>query len=130
MKRVALLGAATTCAAALGLCGSEPLVRDAHAGPSTFSFVQVVEKEWTLTPSRPSVRAGSVSIELVNFGMDNHNLVVKSTKPGAKPVTFNQLDPRGRGERTLKLTPGRYQLWCSIAGHRAKGMHATLLVTK
>jgi plastocyanin len=102
----------------------------AQAGPGRLSFVQIVEKEWTVTPSRPSVRAGNVSIELVNFGMDNHDLVVKSTKPGAKAVTFKQLDPRGRAERTLRLTPGRYQLWCSIAGHRANGMHATFVVTR
>jgi hypothetical protein len=102
----------------------------AGAGTDAFSFVQVVEKEWTLTLSRPSVRAGSVSLELVNFGMDNHDLVVKGTKAGAKPLTFKQLDPRGRTERTLRLTPGRYALWCSIAGHKAKGMHATLIVTK
>ena len=48
----------------------------ASAGTDGLSFVQVVEKEWTLTLSRPSVRAGSVSLELVNFGMDIHDLVV------------------------------------------------------
>jgi uncharacterized cupredoxin-like copper-binding protein len=102
----------------------------AGAGTDAFSFVQVTEKEFTLTLSRTSVRAGSVSLELVNFGMDTHDLVVKSAKANAKPVTFKQLDPRGRAERTLRLTPGRYSLWCSISGHRAKGMHATLLVKK
>ena len=102
----------------------------AGAGTDGFSFAQVVEKEFTLTLSRTSVRAGSVSLELVNFGMDTHDLVVKGTKVGAKPVKFKQLDPRGRAERTLRLTPGRYLLWCSLPGHKAKGMHATLLVTK
>jgi uncharacterized cupredoxin-like copper-binding protein len=102
----------------------------ASAGTDRLSFVQVVEKEFTLTLSRPSVRAGSVSLELVNFGMDNHDLVVKGVKAGSKPVKFKLLDPRGRAERTLKLTPGRYALWCSVSGHKAKGMHATLLVKK
>ncbi len=102
----------------------------ASAGTEGLSFVQVVEKEWMLTLSRPSVRAGSVSLELVNFGMDTHDLVVKGTRVGAKPVRFKQLDPRGRTERMLRLTPGRYSLWCSIPGHKAKGMHATLIVKK
>jgi len=102
----------------------------ASAGTEGLSFVQVVEKEWMLTLSRPSVRAGSVSLELVNFGMDTHDLVVKGTMAGAKPVRFKQLDPRGRTERMLRLTPGRYSLWCSIPGHKAKGMHATLIVKK
>lgn len=100
----------------------------ATAGNEGESFVQVVEKEYTLTLSRQSVPAGSVSLELVNFGMDTHDLVVQSSKPGVKPIRFKQLSPRQRADRTLKLKPGRYLLWCSIAGHRQKGMHATFLV--
>ena len=30
----------------------------------------------------------------------------------------------------LKLIPGRYRLWCSLADHRARGMVATLVVKK
>ena len=102
----------------------------ASGGQDAFSFVQVTEKEFTLTLSRQSVRAGSVSVEVVNFGMDNHDLVIKGTKVGSKPIRFKQLDPRGRAERTLRLTPGRYALWCSLSDHRARGMRATLVVTK
>ncbi|MCY7303958.1 MAG: hypothetical protein LH654_13190, partial [Thermoleophilia bacterium] len=94
----------------------------ASGGSDAFSFVQVTEKEFTLTLSRQSVRAGSVSVEVVNFGMDNHDLVVKGTKVGSKPIRFKQLDPRGRTERTLRLTPGRYALWCSLGDHKARGM--------
>lgn len=120
MKRALLLAVVVSGIAAL----------PANAGTDGLSFVQVVEKEWTLTPSRPSVRAGSVSLELVNFGMDNHDLVIKKVKAGSKPVKFKLLDPRARAERTLKLTPGKYALWCSVQGHKAKGMHATLVVKK
>ena len=102
----------------------------AGGGTDAFSFVQVTEKEFTLTLSRQSVRAGSVSVELVNFGMDNHDLVVKGTRIGSKAIHFTQLDPRGRTERTLRLTPGRYALWCSLSDHRARGMRATLVVRK
>ncbi len=102
----------------------------ASGGSDAFSFVQVTEKEFTLTLSRQSVRAGSVSVEVVNFGMDNHDLVVKGTKVGSKPIRFKQLDPRGQTERTLRLTPGRYMLWCSLGDHKARGMKATLVVRK
>jgi uncharacterized cupredoxin-like copper-binding protein len=123
MKRLAL-----TLVVAVAAAGIAAL--PAGAGSNTFSFIQVVEKEFTLTPSRSSVRAGSVSLELVNFGMDTHDLIVQSTKVGSKPLRFKQLDPKGRTERTLRLTPGRYTLWCSISGHKAKGMRTTLLVKK
>jgi len=121
MKRVALL-LATVVAGIAAL--------PASAGTNGLSFVQVVEKEWTLTLSRPSVRAGSVSLELVNFGMDNHDLVIKGMKAGSKPIKFKQLSPSGRTDRTLHLVPGRYALWCSVPGHKAKGMHATFVVKK
>jgi len=92
------------------------------------SFVQVVQKEFTLTLSRPAVQRGTVSVELVNFGMDAHDLIVLKKAPGAKPIAFKRLGPKGRADRTLKLTPGRYSLWCSIADHRSRGMRATLVV--
>jgi plastocyanin len=122
MRRLALIVAAAAVAGLVAL--------PAGAAPDGLSFVQVVEKEFTLTLSRPSVRTGSVSVELVNFGMDNHDLVIKSVKAGSKPIRFKQLAPRGRTERTLRVTPGRYSLWCSVSNHRARGMRATLVVTK
>ena len=102
----------------------------ASGGPNAFSFVQVTEKEFTLTLSRQSVKAGSVSLEVVNFGMDTHDLMVKGTKPGSKTLRFKQLDPRGQTERTLRLTPGRYALWCSLGDHKARGMKTTLVVRR
>ncbi len=69
-----------------------------------------------------------MTIEAVNFGTDAHDLVVQSKAKGSKPVKFKQMDPRGRTERTLRLPAGRYALWCSLPGHKAKGMKATLTV--
>jgi plastocyanin len=100
----------------------------AEAGTRGISFVQVVQKEFSLTLSRTSVRPGTVSVELVNFGMDGHDLVVLKHAPGAKPIRFTRIDPKTRVDRTLRLTTGRYALWCSIADHRARGMRATLVV--
>ena len=97
MRRLALIVAAAAIAGLVAL--------PAGAAPERLSFVQVVEKEFTLTLSRQSVRTGSVSVELVNFGMDNHDLVIKSVKAGSKPIRFKQLAPRGRAERTLRVLP-------------------------
>jgi len=122
MRRLAFVVAAAAIAGLAAL--------PAGARPERLSFVQVTEKEFTLTLSRQSVRTGSVSVELVNFGMDNHDLVIKSVKAGSTPIRFKQLAPRGRAERTIKVTPGRYALWCSVSNHRARGMRATLVVTR
>ena len=41
---------------------------------------------------------------------------------------FEPVTPGGFRERTLRLVPGRYRLWCTIADHRARGMQAALRV--
>jgi uncharacterized cupredoxin-like copper-binding protein len=120
MKRVLL----PALVLALLVAGAAP----ASAGTDAVSFVQVVEKEWSLVMSRTSVKSGRVTIEAVNFGTDSHDLVVQSKAKGSKPVRFKQMDPRGHTERTLRLPAGRYALWCSLPGHKAKGMRATLTV--
>jgi plastocyanin len=91
--------------------------------------VQVVEKEFSITLSRLHVRSGNVIVQLVNFGMDDHDLVVQGNAKGSKTYRFPVLDPGARSTKTLKLADGKYTLYCSIPGHRALGMVATLAVT-
>jgi len=33
-------------------------------------------------------------------------------------------------DRTVKLLPGRYRLYCGVANHRTLGMQATLVVRR
>jgi uncharacterized cupredoxin-like copper-binding protein len=98
------------------------------AGAGGPAYVQVVEKEWTLQLSRLRVPAGKAIVQAINFGMDNHDLVLQRNTKGSKPVVFKQMAPLGRGSKTLVLPAGRYTVWCSLPGHRAKGMVATLRV--
>ena len=99
--------------------------------PTAFSFVQVVEKECTLTLSRPSVRAGSVSIELVNFGMDTHDLVVKSDE-GRREADQVQAARPTRPDRADAAADARAatRSGARCPDHKARGMRATLVVTK
>ncbi len=102
----------------------------APSGAARQSQVQVVEKEYSLTLSRLRVSSGKVVVQLVNFGMDDHDLVVQGNAKGSKPVTFATLPPGKLETKTLELIPGRYTLFCSIPGHRALGMVASLTVAK
>ena len=101
----------------------------ASASPAP-SYVQVTEKEFTITLSRLKVHQGSAIVGLLNAGMDNHDLVIQSNAKGSKPIKFSQLSPGSHTSKTLKLAPGKYTLWCSIANHRQLGMVAPLTVTK
>jgi plastocyanin len=84
--------------------------------------VQVVAR------SRVQVHAGTAVIELANFGQDLHDLRVQ--RIGAKHIAgLGVVSPSRRGDLTVKLAPGRYSFWCSVANHRQLGMRTTLIVT-
>ena len=98
-------------------------------GGGSPSRAQVVEREYSLTLSRVQVHAGTAVIEVVNMGQDPHDLRVQ--RVGARHVAGTPVvTPGKRAELSLKLAPGRYSVWCSIADHRTRGMRATLVVTR
>jgi uncharacterized cupredoxin-like copper-binding protein len=61
------------------------------------------------------------------LGEDPHNLVLSPDDGSHTPLaSFPETDPGGLTKRTLSLSAGRYLLWCSLEGHEALGMRATL----
>jgi hypothetical protein len=102
----------------------EPLPSD----PPLAGFVSVAAREFSLTLSRPLVGKGSVRVELRNNGEDPHNLVVSPEGTHTPLASFSTLGPGTYERRSVTLDPGRYQLWCSLEGHEAKGMSVTLRV--
>ena len=91
--------------------------------------VQVVAQEFSYSLSRAKVRAGLVIVELVNHGQDTHDLDMRRIG-GTRIIRFPSVQPGQVVDRELKLAPGRYQLWCAIADHRERGMHAVLRVVR
>jgi hypothetical protein len=91
--------------------------------------VQVVAQEFRYTLSRTKVRAGRVIVELVNRGQDTHDLDMRRVG-GTHIFRFPSVLPGQVVDRQLKLVAGRYLLWCAIADHRERGMHATLRVVR
>lgn len=96
----------------------------AHPAPAR---VQVTAKEFSYTLSRLHVKPGQATIELVNYGQDPHDLLVQ--RVGARHIAgLPVVAPGGHADLTLKLRPGRYLFWCSLANHRQLGMRGTLVV--
>jgi plastocyanin len=91
--------------------------------------VQVTAREWTLQLSRPSIAAGAVILQLVNRGEDPHDLHARPAGGGADLLAIGQTDGFGTVADTSGTLPaGSYTLYCSLPGHEAAGMHATLTV--
>jgi plastocyanin len=92
------------------------------------SYLGVKAVEWSYTLSRPEVAAGEVTVELNNQGEDAHNLKLQREGSGEPPL---EVPEAAAGEHTsarFTLSPGSYRLYCSLLGHDASGMHATLAV--
>jgi uncharacterized cupredoxin-like copper-binding protein len=97
------------------------------AAASTTHVVGVNETEYRLTLGRATVPHGRITFSIANFGQDDHNLKVARHQIG---YGFSGRIPAGgHTQFTVRLKPGRYNLYCSIPGHRAMGMLARLTVT-
>ena len=91
--------------------------------------VQVVAQEFRFELSRVRIRAGEAIVELRNAGQDAHDLRMRRVG-GTRVYRWPVTQAGGVVDETVRLVPGRYVLWCSIADHRALGMTATLVVER
>ena len=91
--------------------------------------VQVVAQEFRYSLSRQTIRAGWAVIELRNAGEDAHDLVLRRVG-GTRTYSWPVTQPGGVVDRTVKLLPGTYRLYCGVANHRTLGMRATLQVKR
>jgi hypothetical protein len=90
--------------------------------------LQVTALEFEYRLSRPQLRSGRWSIiELVNLGEDEHDLRLRRIG-GTRTYGIKTVLPGQRRYLAAKLRVGRYNLWCSIADHKARGMRAQLKV--
>ncbi len=103
-------------------------VLSAHASASP-ARLGVSATEFHLVLSRGSVRAGRVIVQLQNKGEDVHDLRLRRIG-GTRTYAFPLTSAGGRATLTIKLLPGRYRLWCSVADHAQLGMQAVLRVRR
>jgi hypothetical protein len=91
--------------------------------------VGVGEREWRVSPYRPRVPAGVVRFNVHNYGEDGHDLAVR-TRAGRVLGAAPEIRPGAGRTLRVRLRRGRYTLFCTLAGHEARGMRARLVVTR
>jgi hypothetical protein len=141
-RPAALLAGMLACAGLLALAewsgggGSGPAVR----------VVRITERDFHIAAPR-RIAPGRVRLEVKNDGPDLHELIVVRDPGGARlplrtdgltvnedalvPEEVGSLEPGVPGSvrgLVLRLRPGRYEIFCNMAGHYMSGMHAVLLV--
>jgi uncharacterized cupredoxin-like copper-binding protein len=107
--------------------------------------IRVTERDFKIRVTQEPVPAGVVTLAVDNRGPAAHELiVVKAHGPrlplrhdgmtvneeALKPAIPGLLEPEQPGAHRLKLrlTPGRYELICNMAGHYFGGMRTRLTV--
>jgi plastocyanin len=126
----------------LGLTGcSSTSPGETRAG----AVVRVTERDFRIAVAPARVRAGDVRLFLRNKGPDAHELIMVRASHGRLPLrtdgmtvdeealaavkTIEAQPPGATHELRLHLKPGRYELYCNMAGHYLGGMRAILMVT-
>jgi len=99
------------------------------------SHILINAQEWSLWPSRSSVPAGTVDVELWNRGQDMHDSWIRRVNAqgqmvGAVLGKVRVTLPSQISQATWHLKAGKYELFCSMPGHLKLGMHARLTVTR
>jgi uncharacterized cupredoxin-like copper-binding protein len=116
-----------------------------HSTSSKGTVVHVTLKDFHIAVARKHVPAGEVRLVVQNKGPDTHELLVARTgarlplrhdgitvdEEALEPVTVAEAEGEPSGKvrvLNVKLRPGRYELFCNMAGHYLSGMRARLVV--
>ena len=109
--------------------------------------LQVKERDFRIAISPTKVHAGTVRVVVHNRGPETHELLIVRSSREELPLrtdglTVNEeaLDsatvtvvegkaPGTTEDLVVHLKPGRYELFCNMAGHYLGGMRAELVVT-
>jgi uncharacterized cupredoxin-like copper-binding protein len=113
---------------------------------SQTTLVRVTERDFQISATPNHFAAGDVQLVLRNKGPDTHELILVRSRgrlplrPDGMTVDEQRLSvlavgsiegigPGSEGRVHLHLAPGRYELFCNMAGHFMAGMHAELVVS-
>jgi uncharacterized cupredoxin-like copper-binding protein len=116
------------------------------SGPTAVTggtLVHVSERDFRIAVTPNHVPAGDVLVVMRNHGPDTHELIMVRSR-SRLPLRRDGLTvdedvlsavaavegagPGHVGQVRLHLAPGRYELFCNMAGHFMAGMHAELVV--
>jgi plastocyanin len=93
-------------------------------GPATSTVSVVAEPSTRFNATEYTASAGVVQLDY--SGAMNHTLAIQAPEfDGFRLDTY----AGGRETGNVKLAPGKYTLYCTIDGHEAQGMKATLTVS-
>jgi hypothetical protein len=114
------------------------------ASRATESVVRISERDFRIVVTPNHIPAGDAELVVRNQGPDEHELIIVRSRRSQLPVrldgltvdeealhavaTVEGVSPTGLRRLRLHLAPGRYKLFCNMAGHFMAGMYGELVV--
>jgi plastocyanin len=122
---IALAVIIVTLIGAMVAIGLIAMLRDTSTTEAVQSTSLDVELSEFSIEGQLSAPAGEVVLNVFNNGAIEHNLAIRGTDYKSK-----NLNSRGLDIVTAQLTPGVYEVYCTIAGHEGSGMLNELVITE
>ncbi len=89
-------------------------------------------KHFSFEPTRTVVKAGTLTMQLINEGEDPHTMAIQRIGPGGAPEGKETVIPetasKGQNLETVEVQPGHYRMWCTLYHHAEEGMEFELTV--
>ncbi len=119
----------------------------AHARTQRTTALRVTERDFRISAPK-QMASGNLVVTVDNKGPDDHELIIvrattarlplrsdglTADEEKLRPITAVALEPAGPGavhRFRVQLRPGRYVLFCNMAGHLMAGMRTTLVVRR
>jgi plastocyanin len=122
MRLRATIGTATAAALLLAACGGGGSTTPTPSEDGVLRIEAYDRQDYDADAYE--AEAGTVEFELSQIGVQEHTLVVEGLEDQMRLVVVDGDTDAG----SIDLQPGRYLLYCDIAGHRESGMEARLTV--
>ena len=127
---VLLLGACSNTTAGSAKTTPQAAYGAGAAAPSSVApvgtSVGAIEKEFSITLDKASFTPGDYTFTIQNQGRYPHNLTIEG--PGVDRKASPTLSTGQSGSLTVALQKGSYELWCSVPGHKDRGMDIKITV--
>ena len=87
--------------------------------------IAVTETEFKIALASKQLKAGQLTFDVKNTGQAPHDLVLVGNGVNAKTPLLNA---GATGQVKVTLKPGKYELYCSVPGHKQAGMDLNVTV--
>ena len=129
-----ILGGVLVLVSGAGLVSLGPSLNDSEGGAGGFQYATGKPVDAVDVQAEASIKFNSTTFSsksgVVQFnysGATGHTLAIQDPKFDGFLLTTNA---GGRKTGKVDLAPGSYTLYCTVPGHEAQGMKATLTVSK